>query len=320
MVVDFFKKANFYLEKIMPLLTPTGVVLGLLLGDKVSHFAPAVTFLFAFMTFTGALSINAKDFIHVIKKPFPIFLFLFTSHVIMPCLGFFVGKIIFPHDTAIVTGIVLLFSIPTAVASSIWASIHQGNLSLTISILLVDTLLAPFLTPLTVSLFMGTTVEIDGIGMLLSLVWMVVIPSIIGVAINQFSKGKIPAIITPYCKPVSKLTLLMVIIINSSRIRGKIDHFEGIFIITGLTCLILSFLGFAMGSFNGKLLKLKREDSVSLMYGTGMRNISAALVLAITYFEARTAIPVVFGIVFQQTLAALSGIILLPKKQEIDTE
>ena len=50
----------------------------------------------------------------------------------------------------------------------------------------------------------------------------------------------------------------MVIIINSSRIRGKIDHFEGIFIITGLTCLILSFLGFAMGSFNGKLLKLKR--------------------------------------------------------------
>ena len=70
----------------------------------------------------------------------------------------------------------------------------------------------------------------------------------------------------------------------------------------------------------GRKCWVQREDSVSLMYGTGMRNISAALVLAITYFKAETAIPVVFGIVFQQTLAAISGIILLPKKQETDIE
>ncbi len=38
-----------------------------------------------------------------------------------------------------------------------------------------------------------------------------------------------------------------------------------------------------------------------------MRNISAGAVLAVSYFPAPVAVPVVLGMLFQQVLAALSG-------------
>lgn len=316
MFQNFLKTLNHLLEKFMPFLTPSGVIIGLLLGDHITSWAPAVTWLFAFMTFTGALGINAKDFIGVVKKPLPILVFLVSFHILMPVLAWGLASLVFPNDKAMVTGIVLLFSIPTAVSGSIWATIHNGNMPLTITIILVDTLLAPFLTPAIVSFFMKQSVEIDTSGMFLSLLWMVVIPSIIGICINQLSKGKIPQKITPVCKPTSKIALLLVIIINAARIRHSIGEFESVFFLAGGVSLVLAFSGFVIGAFSGRLLKLPRPDSVSLMYASGMRNISAALVLALTYFEPRAGIPIVIGIVFQQTLATFAGLILLPKKDK----
>jgi predicted Na+-dependent transporter len=45
----------------------------------------------------------------------------------------------------------------------------------------------------------------------------------------------------------------------------------------------------------------------------GMRNISAALVLATTYFDAATALPVVIGILLQQTFVGILGSRLFAK-------
>ncbi|MNG35685.1 hypothetical protein D3C84_1224860 [compost metagenome] len=41
-----------------------------------------------------------------------------------------------------------------------------------------------------------------------------------------------------------------------------------------------------------------------------MRNISAGAVLAVSYFPAPVAVPVVLGMVFQQLLASLAGFLL----------
>ena len=44
-----------------------------------------------------------------------------------------------------------------------------------------------------------------------------------------------------------------------------------------------------------------------MMFSGGMRNISAGAVLAISYFPPAVAVPVVLGMLFQQTLASLYG-------------
>jgi predicted Na+-dependent transporter len=53
-----------------------------------------------------------------------------------------------------------------------------------------------------------------------------------------------------------------------------------------------------------------------MIFCVGLRNISAALVLAIQYFEPRTAIPVVIGILFQQSISAISGRLFFGQKSD----
>ncbi|MFQ9151786.1 MAG: hypothetical protein ACLR6B_10055 [Blautia sp.] len=50
-----------------------------------------------------------------------------------------------------------------------------------------------------------------------------------------------------------------------------------------------------------------RELAVSMLYGSGMRNISAGAVLAAAYFPGEVMFPVMIGTLFQQVLAACYG-------------
>ena len=311
----FLKRSNKILERSMPILTPTGVVIGLLLGSRISWMKPAVTWLFAFITMSGAFGINPRDFFRVISHPKPLIAFFIGSHVCMPLLAWAIASLIFRADPAVVTGFVLLFSIPTAVVGYIWSSIYHGDGALSLTLILLDTILAPFVTPFTVKFLTQTAVQIDTTGMMLSLVWMVVIPSIIGILVNYFTKGRVNDHVSPCLKPFGKVALLMVVAINVSQIADEILKFDLTYIPIVLLCLLLACGGFLLGKLTARFCRLNKEQAVSVTFAIGLRNISAALVLAISFFPPHSALPVIFGIVFQQTVCALTGQKLFGEKR-----
>lgn len=45
------------------------------------------------------------------------------------------------------TGFILAAAIPTGISSFVWVGIHKGNIALTLSVILIDTLLAPVAVP-----------------------------------------------------------------------------------------------------------------------------------------------------------------------------
>jgi tagaturonate reductase len=309
------RQLNKVLEHAMPIITPTGVILGLVLGTLVSWMKPSVSYLFAFLTFCGALGINSSDFFKVLKKPKPIFLFLLGSNLIMPFVAWSVAKIAFPSNIAIITGYVLLMATPTAVSGYIWSSIYRGNGALSLTLILVSTALTPLLTPLTVRLLAQTAIEIDTTGMILSLFKMVLLPSLLGVLINNLTKGKVNDHITPCLKPFSKIALVFVIIINTSQVSNQLlASASWEYLPVALLCAAIAASGFPIAFVLGKWAKLSTEDNISLTFAIALRNISAGLVLAIDYFPPETALPVIFGIVFQQTISALMGFFLFGRK------
>src|SRR6202045_1100694 len=97
---------NRQLEKIMPLITPTSVLIGVLLGSHLSGFSYLSPWLFAFMTFSGSLSSNFKEFVKVVSQPFPLITTLFILHIIMPLLAMGLGHLTFSGDTLTITGLV----------------------------------------------------------------------------------------------------------------------------------------------------------------------------------------------------------------------
>ena len=81
--------------------------------------------------------------------------------------------------------------IPTGITSFIWVSIHKGNKALTLAIILIDSLLSPFIVPFSLSLIVGQTVEMDVSSMMNGLLFMIVLPSIAAMILNELTKGKL---------------------------------------------------------------------------------------------------------------------------------
>ena len=126
---------------------------------------------------------------------------LIILHIIMPIWAFSLGHLVFHGDVYTITGLVLAVVIPTGVTSMIWVSIYSGNTLLALTIIIIDTILSPFIVPFSISLFTGSSINIDIWSMMNGLITMIVIPSIIAMFLNQATKGKMANIWSPRLAP-----------------------------------------------------------------------------------------------------------------------
>ncbi|KWX76154.1 hypothetical protein AMQ84_15780 [Paenibacillus riograndensis] len=301
---------NRTLNRMMPLITPLSVLTGVLCGSALSSYTYLSPWLFAFMTFAGSISLGFKDFVNVLKKPLPLFACLFILHIAMPLVALGIGNVLYLADEFTITGLVLAAVIPTGVSSFIWVSIYKGNTALTLSIILIDTLLAPFVVPGVLSLLIGTSVELDTGAMMSSLFWMIVVPSLLGMVLNEWTKGAVAPVWSPRLNPFSKLFMAAVIMINGSVISPYLADISLHLVGLAFVIVLLASTGYALCFLTARVFRWNEADEVALIFNGGMRNISAGAVLAVSYFPAPVAVPVVLGMVFQQLLASLAGFLL----------
>ena len=296
---------NKFLEKTMAYFIPVSVVIGVLVSDYIVDFAWLIPWIFAFMTFAGSLNSNFASFKDAVLHPLPIFVTFTILHIIMPLLSLGIGHLVFPGEMLTITGLVLAMSIPTGITSFVWVAVAKGNNVLALTIILLGALLSPVIVPLTLHLLVGETVEIDALGMMIGLLWTIVIPSIVGMILNQVTKGKVVDILSARLSPFSKVGMGIVVMLNGAVVAPFLLE-EGFTLIgLGIVVIIIAFLGYVLSFSAGRLLKQGKETVIAMVFTGGMRNISAGVVLATAYFPAAVAIPVVLGMLFQQVLASL---------------
>ena len=94
---------------------------------------------------------------------------------------------------------------------------------------------------------------------------------------------------------------------NSSKVSPYMKHLNGERLEVAATILVLAAGGYAIGWLIAIFTKQNKQSTVSMIYGSGMRNISAGAVIAGAYFPAEVLFPVMIGTLFQQILAAFYG-------------
>ncbi|QWU17991.1 Predicted Na+-dependent transporter [Paenibacillus sophorae] len=303
-------KSNSFLEKIMPLLTPSAIVFGVLNESRLLPYTWLVPWIFAMMTLVGSLKSNIGDLFAVLAKPSRLIVLMIILHVVMPVVGWLAALAVFPDDPYTVTGYVLLFAIPTGVVSVVWVSIYGGNIALTLALILIDTLLSPVIVPGTLHLLMGTSVEIRLWDLMKGLLYMVVAPSLLGMLLNQWTKGKVNTVYGPPLAPFVKVGLFAVVSINGASIARYLKHPDSKLLVIIAVTFVTVVLGYIIGALAARRFRWNYEDSVAVQFNAGMRNLSAGAVLAVKYFPPAVALPVISGMLFQQILAALSGLVL----------
>jgi len=303
-------RINAGLEKALPLITPVSVCIGVLLGSYLSGYREWTPWIFAFMTFSGSIGMSLRQFVDVLAHPLPLIIALAVLHVAVPALALTAGHALYPADPYTITGLVLAAAIPTGITSFVWVAILKGNAALTLSIILVDTMLAPLVVPHTVAYLIGAKVEMDPAAMMQGLFWMIVLPSLLGMALNQWTRGRIKTVWGPRLSPFSKVAMGVVVAINASVVAPYLQRIDARLLGVAATVLVLASAGYALGWLAARWLRADRATTVALTLNGGMRNISAGAVLAVTYFAPPVAVPVVLGMLFQQSLASLFGHLL----------
>ncbi|MBM7553507.1 bile acid:sodium symporter family protein [Thalassobacillus pellis] len=301
---------NRLLQKLMPYITPTAVVIGVIFSDMLEFFVFLVPWIFAFMTFSGSLGSNFHNLKNVLRNPLSIVLCLVILHIIMPLIAYGTGLIIFPDDMNTVIGLILSFLIPTGITSLIWAAIYKGNVVLTLSIILLDTLLSPLVVPFVLKFLVGNSIEMNVLDIMNGLIWMIVIPSLLGMLVNQFAKKEVTRTLEANLAPFTKIGIGTVVAINSSAVAPYFKNFDLKMTAIAVTVFSLAIVAYFIGFFFGKFMKMDQGTVVSLTFNSGMRNISGGAVIAITYFPAAVAVPVIVCMLFQQVLASFTGSIL----------
>ena len=292
------------IDKNFPFIIPIALLCGMFLGELMTDFSALVPWIFAIVTFIGALRIDFNSFTQTIKNPKPIILVMSILRLLMPLWALLLGWLIFPGNVYTQTGLLLFALIPVGVNSVIWTVLYKGNVSLTLSVILFDTLLSPLVLPFSILLLTGASIELDTAGMMLSLLQMIVIPSVLGMALNQLTKGALPKKWNAKLAPVSKIGLILVVMINGSVVRDYFISIDLHLVLIMVTIIVLAASGYTMAWNLAKLLKLNEADLKAAIFSGGARNVSTGVVLAIAYFSAAVAIPVVVGILFQQLVCA----------------
>ena len=299
------EKLDAFLGKQMAVLIVAFVLVGITFPDIFSPINDYTMALFAFMTFANSLGGGFREMADVARRPLPVVVIFAILHVVMPLLALAAGKLLFPEAPLFTTGLVLEYAIPTGVASLLWVSIGRGNTSMCLSVVLLDTLLAPFVIPLTLRVLLGSVVEMDTASMVGNLMIMVAIPALLAMTLFQMTQGRVAATVKPRLAPFAKLTMLVLVLANATGCAPFLRDITPTLVKLICAVFALCLLGFFLGYQAARLLKADFPTAVTMSLNSGIRNIAAGSVLAIAYFPGDVLFPVAFSPLFLQATTAV---------------
>ena len=231
--------------------------------------------------FGMGLTLSPHDFKIVLSRPKDILIGCLAQFTVMPLLAFgLTWAFSLPKELAL--GVILVGCCPGGTASNVITYLAKGDLALSVGMTATSTLLAPLLTPLLVWLMAGTMVDVDTLGMLQSIVYVVIAPIIVGLLCQHFLPQLTKAV-TPYLPAFSSLVIALVVGIIVSHNADRL-LVGGLMVI--LVVMAHNLLGLSVGYLIGRLLRPQRPKRVALSIEVGMQNSGLASSLAVLHFAA----------------------------------
>ena len=231
--------------------------------------------------FGMGLTLSPQDFKVVLSRPKDIFIGCLTQFTVMPLLALGLTMAFsLPKELAI--GVILVGCCPGGTASNVITYLAKGDLALSVGMTAASTILAPLMTPFLVWLLAGTMVDVDTVGMLMSIVYVVIAPIVCGLLCQRF----LPAMtkrVTPYLPALSSVAIMVVVVIVVSHNAERLLT-AGLLIVS--IVMIHNLLGLAIGYTVGRLLHLQKPKCVALSIEVGMQNSGLASSLAVLHFAA----------------------------------
>ena len=231
--------------------------------------------------FGMGLTLSPTDFRIVLSRPKDILIGCLAQFTVMPLLALgLTWAFSLPKELAL--GVILVGCCPGGTASNVITYLAKGDLALSVGMTATSTLLAPLLTPLLVWLMAGTMVEVDTVGMLLSIVYVVIAPIVVGLLCQRFLP-KLTQSVVPYLPAFSSIAIALTvgIVVSHNADRLLVGGFVVVIVV-----MLHNLCGLGIGYLIGRLLGLAEPKKRAISIEVGMQNSGLASALATLHFAA----------------------------------
>ncbi len=297
-----------------------------LFGDSIHLSLPML--LLALLLLSAGLGVQTDQLRHLLRRPWILAAGL-TANLLIPIAYIFVisqsmrGWHNADEVQNILVGLALVASMPIAGSSTAWSQNANGDLTLSLGLVLFSTLLSPLTTPLalqSVGLMTKGDYSEDLRELAVSgttggfLAVCVILPSLLGMLMRGVVGGERVSRAKPTLKLLNALNLLVLNYSNAAvSLPESISNPDAdlIAVILVIVCG-LCVLGFGGGWIIARLFRTEQTQRTSLMFGLGMNNNGTGLVLATMALadHPRVMLPIIFYNLVQHLVAGCVDFLL----------
>lgn len=230
------------------------------------------------------LTLTFGDFRRVLTMPKAILLGFVLQFTVMPLGGLFFGWL-FGLQGAVLTGLILIGSVPGGTASNVITLLARGNVPLSVTMTACSTLLSPVMTPLAMKLLAGTYVRIETWPMMCSILEMVILPLLIGMGVQRFS----PTVTARLSRWLPVAAMVAICIIIGVTLAASRDQLLSVGLALFGAAACHNAAGYALGYGLARLGGMNGVDSRTIAIEVGMQNGGMATGLAFGVLKSPAA-------------------------------
>lgn len=237
----------------------------------------------AFIMFGVALSIRPKHFKSLALKPKPVVLGVIAQYVLLPALTFLLVLILRP-STSVAMGMILVAACPGGNVSNLISSISRSNVTLSVSLTAITTVISLFMTPFNFA-FWGSLyakhspllvpISIDPVEMFRTVFLILGIPVILG----MFVGIKFPTFTRKVDKTVQATSVIFFVGFIAAALAGNFDLFLRYIHLILFLVLIHNGLAYMSGYYFPKAFKVSEINCRTISIETGIQNSGLGLAL-----------------------------------------
>lgn len=245
-----------------------------------------VTYLLAVIMFGMGITLRISDFRRLVYLKRIIVIGLAMQFILMPFIAWFISRS-FNLSVPLLAGIILVGACPGGTASNVICYLAKGNVALSVTLTSLSTFLAVVFTPLLTWIYLGKSVDVPVLKMMLTVFQIIILPICLGVILNNLY-GVSLELMKQIFPSVSILSICLIIAIIVASNQNEIQTVATVVI---LAVAVHNLLGLLAGYFISYCLGYSIIIRKTLAIEVGMQNSGLAVALATEYFKPLVALP-----------------------------
>ena len=230
---------------------------------------------------TMGLTLAKEDFRILASRPGDVLIGVVAQYVLMPLTAWSVANLL-GLSRPVGVGLVLVGCCPGGVSSNIMSFLCKGDVAFSVGMTTVTTLLAPVMTPMLVLWLAGESVDVDAVGMFVSILIVTIVPVAAGFLMNAVLEGNGRLADAKKVLPGIAVLGLACIVGGVVSAHGHKIVKSGIVIFAAV--LTHNAFGYALGYATGVLAGFSKSKCRTLSIEVGMQNAGLATVLSAKHF------------------------------------